>query len=236
MSILGKLFGSDDADTNALVMDEPRPTSFLDGAQDVIGKPIDRVEGPLKVAGRAPYAAEYPAERRIYGVLVRATFGRGKITKIDDSVARALPGVIDVIVDYDTFIRSPGQGGDTNAPTQGVQDVQYFGEPVAVVVGETFEAARDGAAAVRLEYKEADANFVFAAHKDQGKEPKKDQIPGHSKQGNRPQVVIRETRASRATASRVNAPMPSALARSARAAATRRSRVSFAVACRFPRL
>ncbi|WP_375271563.1 xanthine dehydrogenase family protein molybdopterin-binding subunit [Sphingomonas sp.] len=184
MSILGTLFGSDDGSTNALVMDEPRPTSFLDGAQDVIGKPINRVEGPLKVAGRAPYAAEYPAERLVHGVLVRAAFGAGKITKVDDTAARALPGVIDVITDYDTFIRSPGQGGATDAPPQGVQDVQYFGEPVAVVVGETFEAARDGAAAVRLEHEAKDANFVFAAHKDQGKEPKKDQIPGHSKQGN----------------------------------------------------
>ncbi|MBW6524727.1 xanthine dehydrogenase family protein molybdopterin-binding subunit [Sphingomonas sp. RHCKR47] len=184
MSILGKLFGSDDAETNALVMDEPRPHSFLDhGAQDVIGKPINRVEGPLKVTGRAPYAAEYPAERLAYGVLVRATFGSGKITKIDDSAARALPGVIDVVADYDTFIRSPGQGGATEAPPQGVQEVHYFGEPVAVVVGETFEAARDGAAAVRLEYDEADASYAFAAHKDQGKEPKEDQIPGHSKQG-----------------------------------------------------
>jgi len=185
MSILGKLFGSDDTETNALVMDDPRPKSFLDdGAQDVIGKPIDRVEGPLKVAGRAPYAAEYPAEHLAYGVLVRATIGAGKITRIDDSMARALPGVIDVVVDYDTFIRSPGQGGDTNAPSQGVQDVQYFGEPIAVVVAESFEAARDGAAAVRVEYEEKKANFVFAAHKDQGKEPKKDQIPGHSSQGN----------------------------------------------------
>jgi len=185
MSILGKLFGSDDSETNALVMDDPRPKSFLDnGAQDVIGKPIDRIEGPLKVAGKAPYAAEYPAERLAYGVLVRATVGAGKVTSIDDAAARALPGVIDVVVDYDTFIRSPGQGGDTNAPSQGVQDVQYFGEPIAVVVAESFEAARDGAAAVRVEYKEKDANFVFAAHKDQGKEPKKDQIPGHSSQGN----------------------------------------------------
>ncbi|WP_294189704.1 xanthine dehydrogenase family protein molybdopterin-binding subunit [uncultured Sphingomonas sp.] len=185
MSILGKLFGSDDAETNALVMDEPRPDSFLDhGAQDVIGKPINRVEGPLKVTGRAPYAAEYPAERLSYGVLVRATFGAGKITRIDDSAARALPGVIDVITDYDTFIRSPGQGGATDAPPQGVQEVHYFGEPVAVVVAETFEAARDGAAAVRIEHETKEANYVFAAHKDQGKEPKEDQIPGHSSQGN----------------------------------------------------
>ena len=184
MSILGKLFGSNDAETNALVMDEPRPDSFLDrGAQDVIGKPINRVEGPLKVTGRAPYAAEYPAERLSYGVLVRATFGAGKITRIDDSAARALPGVIDVITDYDTFIRSPGQGGATDAPPQGVQEVHYFGEPIAVVVAETFEAARDGAAAVRIEHEARDANYVFAAHKDQGKEPKEDQIPGHSKQG-----------------------------------------------------
>lgn len=80
MNLIGKIFGSDDGDTASLTMDQPHPDSWLDtGAQGVIGKPLDRVEGPLKVSGRATYAAEYPAENlAAYGVLVRATIGSGK--------------------------------------------------------------------------------------------------------------------------------------------------------------
>jgi xanthine dehydrogenase YagR molybdenum-binding subunit len=181
MSILDLLHGSS---TKALTMDAPHPHSWLEsGAQDVIGKPLDRVEGPLKVAGRAPYAAEYPAERLAHGVLVRATFGAGKITRVDGDAARAVPGVIDVVVDLDGFIRNPGQGGDTKAPCVGVEIVQYFGEPVALVVAETFEAARDAAQQVRVEFEPGEGAFVFAAHKDEAEKPGKSQIPAHQETG-----------------------------------------------------
>ena len=181
MSLLDKLHGSS---FNALTMDAPHPDSWLEsGAQDVIGKPLDRVEGPLKVAGRAPYAAEYPAERLAHGVLVRAAFGAGRITRIDCDAARAIPGVIDVVVDLATFIRNPGQGGDTKKPPSGVETVEYFGEPVAVVVAETFEAARDAAQQVRVAFEPGDGAFVFAAHRQEAEKPGQSMIPAHQETG-----------------------------------------------------
>ena len=182
MTLIDKVLGRED--TRSLTMDAPHPHSWLDaGTQGVIGKPLDRVEGPLKVSGKATYAAEYPVDRLSYGVLVRAPFGSGKIADVVADKARALPGVIDVITDYPSFIRNPQQGGEQKAPTQGVQKVDYHGEIVAIVVAETFEAARDAAAQVTVDYTPADGAYVFAAHRDQATRPPPDQIPPHMAKG-----------------------------------------------------
>ncbi len=182
MNLISKLLGRDD--TRSLTMDAPHPDSLLDrDAQGVIGRPIDRVEGPLKVSGRATYAAEYPAEKLAYGVLVRATFGSGKITGIVTDAARSVPGVIDVVTDHATFIRNPQQGGETKAPTQGVEKIDYFGEIVAIVVAETFEAAREAAQLVVVTHEPAKGAFVFEAHRTEAETPPPDQIPPRTEQG-----------------------------------------------------
>jgi xanthine dehydrogenase YagR molybdenum-binding subunit len=170
--------------SNALTMDKPHPTSLLDsGAQGLIGRPLPRYEGPLKVAGRATYAAEYGADNMAYGVLVGATIGAGKIVSIDADAVRALPGVIDVVTDYDTFIQAPQQGGETKAPVQGVKTITYFGEIVAIVLAETFEAARDAARQLRIAYKQTDGRYDFEAHRRETEKPPNDNIPSHSQQG-----------------------------------------------------
>lgn len=182
MTLIDKVLGRED--TRSLTMNDAHPHSWLDaGTQGVIGKPLDRVEGPLKVSGKATYAAEYPAERLSHGVLVRAPFGSGKITDVVADAARRLPGVIDVITDYPSFIRNPQQGGEKKAPTQGVEKVDYHGEIVAIVVAETFEAARDAAAQVEVTYEPREGHYVFAAHRDQADRPPPDQIPPHMAKG-----------------------------------------------------
>ena len=72
------MFGFGSGDTNALTMNKAHPDSLLDtSAQDIIGKPIDRIDGPKKVSGQATYAAEYALDNVAYGFLVRATVGAG---------------------------------------------------------------------------------------------------------------------------------------------------------------
>ncbi|MEG8038102.1 xanthine dehydrogenase family protein molybdopterin-binding subunit [Sphingomonas sp. LR60] len=189
MTLIDKVLGRED--TRSLTMNEPHPHSWLDaGTQGVIGKPLDRVEGPLKVSGKATYAAEYPIERLSYGVLVRAPFGSGKITDVVADAARRLPGVIDVITDYPSFIRNPQQGGEKKAPTQGVEKVDYHGEIVAIVVAETFEAARDAAAQVKVAYEPAEGQYVFAAHRDQADRPPADQMPAHIAKGDLDKAMV----------------------------------------------
>jgi xanthine dehydrogenase YagR molybdenum-binding subunit len=161
------------SDSIVLKMDTPVPSSLLDtGAQGVIGRPLDRIDGPLKVAGRATYAAEYALPDLAYGFLVQAKVGCGRITDIDTAEALAMPGVLDVVVDLETFIRNPQQGGSKKAPTQGVEEVAYFGEIIAIVVAEQFEQARDAAARVRVSYELKDGLFDFEGRLDDSRKPK----------------------------------------------------------------
>ena len=171
--------------TNSLTMNQPVPASLLDiGAQDLIGKPLDRVEGPLKVTGTALYAAEYRVEDLAYGVLVGAKIGSGKIVSVDADAVKAIPGVIDVVTDYDTFIQVSAQGGETKAPAQGVKTVTYRGEIVAIVLAESFEVARDAAQRLEIVYDEDEGAYDFDAsdRKVDSKLPPNN-VPAHSSQG-----------------------------------------------------
>ncbi len=170
--------------TNSLTMDKARPDSLLDsGVQGSIGRPIDRIDGPKKVAGAATYAAEYPIDNLAYGYLVGARIGAGKVTAIDADAVRSIPGVIDVIVDFARFIRVSGQGGETEAPTQGVQDIAFMGQVVAIVVAESYEVARDAALRLPVAYERSDGAFDVAAHAHEAYTPPDSVTPAHFKQG-----------------------------------------------------
>jgi len=143
--------------TRSLTMDKPDERNRLDAmAQGVIGQPLDRPDGPAKVTGIAPYAAEYPVSDHAEGVLVTATISAGEVTQIDEQSVLAMPGVIAVISDERMIARS-AQGGAGEAPVQQVRHVQYYGQPIAVVVAETFEQARDAAKHLKVTYRTADA-------------------------------------------------------------------------------
>ncbi len=127
-------------------MDAPVTEHRLDEmAQGVIGEGVDRPEGPLKVSGTARYSADYHPDGMVHGVLVRAPVTKGKVTAIEAAEVEALPGVLAVVYG-DKFIRNSAQGTANEAPVQNASSsVDYLGQPVALVVGETYEAARHGA-------------------------------------------------------------------------------------------
>ena len=171
-------------DKNTLTMDKPHPSSLLDtGAQDVIGKPLARVDGPKKVSGTATYAAEYQFDNLAYGVLVGAKIAKGKVVAIDKDAAKAKSGVIDVVTDFDAFIRVSQQGGETEAPTQGVRDIEYFGQIIAIVVAETFEIARDAAEQLAVEYERADGVYAFSMDLERNGDLPANNTPAQSSQG-----------------------------------------------------
>ncbi len=155
-------------------MDAPVKDSLLDHTgQNIISRPFDRVEGPLKVSGTARYAAEFKFPGLLHGVLVSAPVGKGRVASIDGDSAEQMPGVVKVITDFGTFLRNCAQGMDTEAPVQGVRDVSYFGQPIAVLVAESHEAAREGAHRLAIEIDRAEGRFDFDARLDTA-EPKKD--------------------------------------------------------------
>ncbi|HCB75690.1 MAG TPA: xanthine dehydrogenase [Sphingomonas bacterium] len=144
----------------AIKLDAPFERSLIDDAVDPqVGRPLARVDGPRKVAGQARYAAEHFPEGLAHGFLLRAPLGKGRATRLDTDAARAMPGVLAVVTD-DRLIRNGGDFAGAAAPVQGVTDIAYFGQPIGVVVAETYEQARAAALAIAVET-EADDDGVF---------------------------------------------------------------------------
>lgn len=142
--------------TGSLEMDRPDDRNRLDAmAQGVIGKPLDRPDGPAKVTGSARYAAEYAVENCAEGVLVTATISKGQVVAIDEASVRDMPGVIAVISD-ERMVARPAQGGAGESPVRNVRQVEYWGQPIALVVAETFEQARNASKQLRIEYRSDD--------------------------------------------------------------------------------
>ncbi|MGX4640921.1 xanthine dehydrogenase family protein molybdopterin-binding subunit [Massilia sp. SYSU DXS3249] len=124
------------------------------------GTDVSRVDGRAKVTGAAQYAAEHFAPGLLYGVVVSGTVAKGRIREIDTTEALALDGVIEVL----SHLNRPKVRGfdlawkDMTAPAGSPfkplydDKVIYSGQPVALVLAETFEAARRAAALVRVHY------------------------------------------------------------------------------------
>ena len=133
-----------------------------------IGKPIDRVDGRLKVTGAAKYAAEFNQSNMAYAFPVSSTIAKGTITAFDTRAAEQSGGVTAVLthlnaprlqaIDQPAMMKVGGVLlGEQLAPLQD-NKVHYFGQFIALVVAETYEQARHAAALIEVTYaKEAHA-------------------------------------------------------------------------------
>ena len=125
-----------------------------------VGKPLNRVDGNLKVTGGAHYAAEFPLENLAYAVCVSSTIARGRIKTIDTKEAEALPGVLGIIT-HDSApklqpVESFAHGGQAAEKRQPLQEpiVHHSGQHIGVVVADTLELATYAASLVRVTYEE----------------------------------------------------------------------------------
>ncbi len=149
--------------TRLLTMDQPDDRNRLDAmAQGVIGRPLDRPDGPAKTTGTAKYAAEYKIDGCVEGVLVTATISKGEVAAINEDSVLSMPGVIAVISDERMTARS-AQGGAGKSPVRNLRRVEYWGQPIALIVAETFEQARNAAKHLRVHYRE-DKGAVVDQH------------------------------------------------------------------------
>lgn len=140
--------------TAYLKMDEPDRRNRLDHTgQGIIGTAMNRPDGKAKVTGTAPFAHEKQPQNMAHGVLVRAPVTKGKLTGIDKESLKDVPGIL-AVMSGPQFLRNPAQGTANEAPEQGSEDIAYFGQPVALVVAETFEQARHGAHLLDLQLQE----------------------------------------------------------------------------------
>jgi xanthine dehydrogenase YagR molybdenum-binding subunit len=156
-------------------MDSPVGPNALD-VEGVVGKPIDRVDGRLKVTGGARYAFEMQQENVLYGFVVEASIGKGTIRSIDTRAAEKAPGVALVL----THRNAPAQGTGNHREARPVltgPQVTGYGQPVALVVAETFEQARAAAYLVEVKYNRASGKFVLGANLKEARVPTPNDAP-----------------------------------------------------------
>ncbi|WP_426231697.1 xanthine dehydrogenase family protein molybdopterin-binding subunit [Pararhizobium sp. DWP3-4] len=155
-----------------------------------IGETVSRVDGRLKVTGKATYSAEFNQPNQTYAVVVSSSAGIGRITSMQTSEVEEMPGVLAVITHLNAAELPYAEHRSGIDPAVGerlhvLQDgrVRFFGQPVAVVVAETLEQAERGANALRITY-----------------DALRPQVPSHTKTG---ELIIPD--ATRKPGSRVQA-------------------------------
>lgn len=158
-------------------------------ANERIGQAVDRIDGRAKVTGAAIYAGDAPAARMAHGVLVTATIGRGRVSRIEVDEARAMPEVLLVMTHQNAPPQAPFQAkaDDRHArpkPQLADDRVRHYGEPVALVVAESLEAARAAASALRITYAAEAGSFDLHAAQAQAQLPEDDDRPPASRLGN----------------------------------------------------
>ena len=145
----------------------------------LVGRAMPRVDGRKKVTGRAQYAGEAPAEHLVHGVIVNSTIAKGKITSLDTRAALAVPGVLHVFTHENRpklpwFDRSyTDMDSPYGSPFRPLYDAEIFhsGQPIALVVADSFETARHAARLVEVEYERAPFNTDIA--RGEARPPKK---------------------------------------------------------------
>jgi xanthine dehydrogenase YagR molybdenum-binding subunit len=127
---------------------------------ELVGMPVDRVDGKLKVTGAATYSAEYYLPDMAYGVIVESYITKGRIRNLNTSAAERVKGVIGVMSYKNSMDLHYPQSSDPGGGKYGENDllplqndrIHYGGQAIAVVIAETFEQAEQAAALVKADY------------------------------------------------------------------------------------
>ena len=137
----------------------------------VLGRPLERVDGPPKVTGRAKYAADFAPCAVTHAVLLQSTVTNGRIVRIETQAARAMPGVL-LVMTPENAPALPNRGVHAiEAPEIRAlsllqnDEVRYNGQPIGLVVAEQLEQAIAAAARVELSYREEPAELDFTRAK-----------------------------------------------------------------------
>ena len=156
-----------------------KPDPLIARKHGLIGQPISRVDGPLKVQGEARFAAEFPMDGMVYAALAYSTIAKGGILTIDTSAAEAAPGVV-LVMTYRNAPKmkpsplfgsqSKAAGGD-DLPIMQDRRIHWNGQPIALVLAETQEQADHAKSLITATY-HADASVTsYAAAKGKGTTP-----------------------------------------------------------------
>src|SRR5712672_1370740 len=156
-------------------MNSPVGSNALD-APGVVGKPVDRVDGRLKVTGGARYAYEMQQQNVLYGFVVEASIGKGTIRSIDTRGAEKAPGVALVLTHRNAPAQGTGNHREAHPVLTGPQVTRY-GQPVAFVVAESFEQARAAAYLVDVKYDRSNGKYALRSNLNKARVPNPSDAP-----------------------------------------------------------
>ncbi len=151
-------------------------------ANAAVGKPLNRVDGRLKVTGAATFSAEYPLPGLVHAVIVQSTIARGTIRSVDSAEARKAPGVVAVFTHEDSpkliptgaldFAKfNPSAGASSIVPLQGAE-IYHVGQHIGLVVADTLERSKYAASLLRFTYAATPARTDVAREVLQARPPK----------------------------------------------------------------
>ncbi|MDB5854894.1 MAG: xanthine dehydrogenase [Herminiimonas sp.] len=145
--------------------DTPATTNPIDQLK-VVGQPVDRIDGPLKTTGTAPYAYDRHdvVANQAYGYVLGSAIPKGRIISMDLAAAEAAPGVIAIVTAGNAG--KLAKGSRNTALLLGGPEIQHYHQAVALIVAGTFEQARAAAHLVRVNTARAQGAYDLAAQKD----------------------------------------------------------------------
>ncbi|MGI4779184.1 MAG: xanthine dehydrogenase family protein molybdopterin-binding subunit [Janthinobacterium lividum] len=145
----------------------------------LIGAPISRLDGPVKVQGQARFAAEFPMAGMVYAALVYSTVPKGRIATLETGAAQAAPGVVLVMTHENAprlkpmpvFMSKPKAAGGDDLPVMQDDKVHWNGQPIALVLADTQEQADHAKSLIRVTCETEPATTSLAAAKAKGSKP-----------------------------------------------------------------
>ena len=139
-------------------------------AAPLVGPPIPRYDAREKVTGQAPYAGDIAPAAAVYAYAIAANVARGRITRMDVSDAKRVPGVMRIydhlsmrgrIKPLPFFNFTPGAYSATSLIAMSGPDIGHSGQMIGLVVAESYEAAREAANRVRVDVRETRPTATF---------------------------------------------------------------------------
>jgi len=133
-----------------------------------MGAPVPRLDARMKVTGAARYASDMPVENPAYAYLVTSAIARGRIKSMKLQEAQSVPGVLHIMTHENTsgdvkeskLFSEGGYSATSIKPLESAK-VWHNGQIVAIVIAETFEAARDAAQRINIQYEVEQPSATF---------------------------------------------------------------------------
>ncbi len=152
--------------------DSPAGTNPIDQLK-VVGRSTDRIDGPLKTTGTAPYAYDRTdvVANQAHGYVVGSAIAKGRIVSMNVAAAEAASGVIAVVTAENAG--KLGKGEHNTAKLLGGPAIEHYHQAIALVVAETFEQARAAAQLIRVDYAAAKGTYDLEAAKGSAVRPEK---------------------------------------------------------------